>query len=63
VYDPSRPLTRLERVLAVASILLLVLSGVFIGLFAQTEHALKKERGKHHPGNPDAPDGEVREWC
>lgn len=56
VYDPSRPLTRLERVLAVAAILLLIIAGVFIGLFAETEHQLKKERKHHAPKPPSAPD-------
>jgi hypothetical protein len=58
VYDPSKPLTKLERLLAVAAILFLVISGVFIGLFAATERSLKKERQHHHrpPNVPSPPD-------
>lgn len=54
IYDASRPLTALERVLAVTALLLLLVSGTFIGLFAGTEHTLKKER-KHHDNSPDHP--------
>lgn len=50
VYDPSRPLTRLEKVLGAVALLFLILSATFIGLFAGTEHTLKKERSKH--GDP-----------
>ncbi|KAL1411044.1 hypothetical protein Q8F55_001991 [Vanrija albida] len=50
VYDPSRPLTRLEKVLGAVALLFLIISATFIGLFAGTEHTLKKERSKH--GDP-----------
>lgn len=52
VYDPSKPLTNLERLLAVVAIFMLALAGVFIGLFAETEKSLKKEREHHHHRHP-----------
>lgn len=78
IYDPSRPLTRLEKVLAAVGLLLLIISATFIGLFAGTEHTLKKERGRHDipttvtytttatstvPAAPTGKPGKVRGIC
>lgn len=41
---PTRPLTNLEKLLAGAAVLFLVLTGTFVGLFAGAEVALKKAR-------------------
>jgi endothelin-converting enzyme len=40
-------LTNLEKLLAGAAVLLLITTGTFVGLFAGTEVALKKERAGH----------------
>lgn len=47
---PTRPLTNLEKLLAGAAVLLLITTGTFVGLFAGTEVALKKERAGHGGG-------------
>jgi endothelin-converting enzyme len=43
----SEPLTGLSKILLVVALILLLLSSVFIGLFAGTQHKLNVERGKH----------------
>lgn len=49
MLDPSQ-LNNREKILAVLVLALLAIAGTFIGLFASTEVALKKERGEnHHP--------------
>ncbi|KAJ3821178.1 Metalloprotease [Lentinula raphanica] len=43
----QEPLTPLTKVLLVVALILLLLSSVFIGLFAGVQHKLNLERGKH----------------
>ena len=50
LFHPSRPLTNLEKILAGASILLLLLTSTFIGLFAGSQNSLGRERGDHEAG-------------
>ncbi|KIL69617.1 hypothetical protein M378DRAFT_184036 [Amanita muscaria Koide BX008] len=49
----SDPLSPLTKILLVLSLFLLLLSSVFVGLFAGTQHKLNLEREKH--GNGDGP--------
>ncbi|WVF71990.1 hypothetical protein IAT40_006801 [Kwoniella sp. CBS 6097] len=53
LFSPSRPLTLIEKVLGGIAVLLLLLTSVFIGLFAGAEGMLKKEKGKHGHGGGD----------
>ncbi|KAJ3804396.1 peptidase family M13-domain-containing protein [Lentinula aff. lateritia] len=48
----QEPLTPLSKVLLVIALILLLLSSVFIGLFAGVQHKLKLERGRHDEGPP-----------
>ncbi|WVQ78577.1 hypothetical protein IAT38_000663 [Cryptococcus sp. DSM 104549] len=62
LFAPSRPLTRLEKLLGALAVLLLLLASTFIGLFAGAEHQVKKG-GKHHPGAPGGGEGGWKtEW-
>ncbi|WVN86683.1 uncharacterized protein L203_101855 [Cryptococcus depauperatus CBS 7841] len=52
----SRLRTSRERFLAVIAVLFLLLTSLFVGLFASAEGAYKKEKEKHHgdvPGTPE----------
>ncbi|WWD16116.1 hypothetical protein CI109_100541 [Kwoniella shandongensis] len=46
IFSPSRTLSFFEKVLGGLAVLLLLLTGVFVGLFAGAEGTLKKERQK-----------------
>ncbi|KAJ4467451.1 hypothetical protein C8J55DRAFT_229721 [Lentinula edodes] len=48
----QEPLTPLSKVLLVIALILLLLSSVFIGLFAGVQHKLNLERGRHDEGPP-----------
>ncbi|KAI5123330.1 hypothetical protein M0805_001755 [Coniferiporia weirii] len=50
VNDIARePLTTLTKILLVLALLLLLLTSVFVGLFAGAEHKLGQDRGSKHP--------------
>lgn len=55
LLDETRPMTKLEMVLAASTVFLLVIAGTFIGLFAGTEVALNKERQHHKHGHHHDP--------
>lgn len=59
---PTRPLTNLEKLLAGAAVLLLITTGTFVGLFAGTEVALKKERAEHGGGDGHGHGGKGGEY-
>ncbi|KAJ3726361.1 hypothetical protein DFJ43DRAFT_1195956 [Lentinula guzmanii] len=48
----QEPLTPLTKVLLVIALILLLLSSVFIGLFAGVQHKLNVERGRHNEEPP-----------
>ncbi|ORX33753.1 hypothetical protein BD324DRAFT_584453 [Kockovaella imperatae] len=50
LLHPARPLTNLEKILAAGSVLLLILTATFVGLFAGAESALKNRPGSGGPG-------------
>lgn len=50
LLHPPRKLTNLEKLLAAASIILLILMSTFVGLFASAEKHLKVEKGRHDGG-------------
>jgi len=54
----SRALTKIERLLAVAAILFLLLAAVFIGLFAGTANQLKKARQQPAPTHTHVASGD-----
>ncbi|WWC89763.1 uncharacterized protein L201_004689 [Kwoniella dendrophila CBS 6074] len=51
IFSPSRPLTLLEKLLGGLAVLLLLLTSLFIGLFAGSENSLKREKNKHDGHN------------
>ncbi|GLB35092.1 putative peptidase family M13 [Lyophyllum shimeji] len=55
----QEPLTPLTKILLVLTLVLLLLSSVFIGLFAGVRHQLKLERGRHDGGGGELPTATV----
>ncbi|KAF8078094.1 hypothetical protein FPV67DRAFT_33082 [Lyophyllum atratum] len=51
----QEPLTPLTKILLVLALVLLLLSSVFIGLFAGVQHKLKLERDRHGGGGGEKP--------
>ncbi|EIW70025.1 hypothetical protein TREMEDRAFT_29362 [Tremella mesenterica DSM 1558] len=45
IYRPSRPISKLEKLLGLISIILLILTSTFIGLFAGSQSALNRSKG------------------
>ncbi|KAL0063326.1 hypothetical protein AAF712_009821 [Marasmius tenuissimus] len=51
----QEPLTPLSKILLVLVLVLMILSSVFLGLFAGVQHKLKLERGRHNQPAPPSP--------
>ncbi|KAL0947409.1 hypothetical protein HGRIS_013522 [Hohenbuehelia grisea] len=53
----QEPLTPLTQILLILALVLLLLSSVFIGLFAGVQHKLNEERSRHHTPSHPIPTG------